>query len=375
MASAAITLPRQTQWRRASWPREAALRWSPRLAFAAPLAVLSVIVNHRDFVSAPNATLVVNGELARTAGQAGLSWAYPPVPTFLASVAPGGALTLALVSSLLAGVAMASLWERLRQREAPLALTVVLLASLAAVPGALYGATQDVAAFAGLAFLILAFDGFVRFVVDRETRGGFQAGLMLAFSFGCDPIALVYAAALAGAAPLLARARYRDEPDAAIATASVLVFPVVAAASAWAFLEWRFTGGVFGTVHHNGTVFHFPDGVIRGFGIAVRDTTATVLRVPVYVVVGALLFARKRMAVAGYALPLAGLVLADWIGLTYTDITAFMLLAAIAIVTVPSRPSRTTVGLLVAASALQVGIGFLATSYGAEFNRFLDALT
>ena len=332
------------------------------------------MIDHRGFVSAPNTALEVNAALARSTGLAGLRWAYPPVPTFLASVVPGGPLGLALVSSILAGVAMASLWHRLVQRRVPLALSILLLASLAAVPAAIYGATQDIAAFAGLAFLILALDGFVRFIVDRETRGGFQAGMMLALSFGCDPVALVYAAALAGAAPLLARTRYREDPGAAVATASVLLFPVGAAAAAWAFLEWRFTGAVFATVRHNGTFVHFPDGVVRGLGIALRDTATTALHVPVYVAVGALLFARKRIAVAGYALPLAGLVFAQWVGLTYTNTTAFMLLAAIAILTVPARPSRNTVRVLAAAGALQIGLGLWATSHSPEVQQFLHAL-
>jgi hypothetical protein len=374
MASAAITLPRATPWRLASWRREAAVRWAPRLAFAAPLAILSIIVDQRGFVSAPNATLELHGHLARSSGVAGLGWAYPPIPTFLASILPGGALALALVSSLLAGVAMASLWDRLAHRNVPLPLSIALLASLACVPGVLYGATQDLAAFAGLAFLIVALDGFTRFIGDRDTRGGFQAGLMLAFAFGCDPIALVYAAALAAAAPLLAHARFRSEPDAAVATASVLIFPVAAAAAAWAFLEWRFTGSAFGTVIDQGTLFHFSDGVVHGLGIAVRDTVSTALHVPVYLAVGALLYLRKPIAVAGYAVPLVGLVAAEWIGLQYSSVTAFMLLAAVAIVTAPARPGRNAGRLLFGVAVLQIVLGIVATSHTAEVHRFLDLL-
>jgi len=374
MASAAITLPRATPWRLGSWSREAALRWAPRLAFAAPLALLSVVVSQRGFVSTPNLTLQLHGELARQSGPAGLGWAYPPIPTFLASVLPGGALTLALISSLLGGVAMASLWDRLARRRVSMPLTVALLASLALVPAVLYGATQDLAAFAGLAFLIVALDGFVRFIVDRDTRGGFLAGLMLAFAFGCDPVALVYAAALAASAPLLAHARFRSEPDAATATASVLVFPVAAAASAWAFLEWRFTGSAFATVIDQSTLFHFSDGVLRGFGLAVWDTASIALHTPVYLAVGALLFVRRPITVAGYAIPLAGLVAAQWIGLQYSEVTAFMLLAAIAIVAVPSRPGRRASRVLIGACAAQVVMGVVATSHTSQVQQFLDVL-
>ena len=305
---------------------------------------------------------------------AGLGWAYPPIPTFLASVLPGGLLTLALVSSLLAGVAMASLWDRVRSRATSMPVTVALLASLACVPAVLYGATQDLAAFAGLAFLIVALDGFTRFIIDRDTRGGFQAGLMLAFAFGCDPIALVYAAALAAAAPLLAHSRFRAEPEAAVATASVLLFPVFAAAAAWAFLEWRFTGSAFASVTRDGTLFHFPDGVLGGLGQAIGRTASTLLHAPVYIAVGVLLFLRKPMAVAGFALPLAGLVVADWIGLEYAGITAFMLLAAVAIVTAPARPSGWVARVLVGAAALQIVVGVVASNATAEVARFLHVL-
>jgi hypothetical protein len=374
MASAAITLPRAHPWRLGSWLHEVALRWAPRLAFAAPLAVISIIVDGRGFISAPNTALELHGELAKSAGVAGLGWAYPPIPTFLASVLPGGALTLALVSSPLAGVAMASLWNRLQSRQTSRPVTVALLASLACIPAVLYGATQDLAAFAGLAFLILALDGFTRFIIDRDTRGGFQAGLMLAFAFGCDPIALVYAAALAGAAPLLAHSRFRTEPKAAVATASVLIFPVAAAALTWAFLEWRFTGRAFATVTGPGRLFHFPDGLLAGLADALGHTASTLIRTPVYIAVGALLFLRKPIAVAGFAIPLAGLVVADWIGLQYTSVTTFMLLTAVAIVTAPARPTGWVARVLVGAAALQIGIGVVATNATAEVTRFLHVL-
>jgi hypothetical protein len=374
MASAAITLPRAHPWRLESWWRDAVARWARRLAFAAPLALVSIIVDLRGFVSAPNAALELHAGLARASGPTAFGWEYPPIPTFLASVLPGGLLTLALVSSLLAGVAMASLWNRLQSRSTSLPLSIALVASLALAPAVLYGATQDIAAFAGLAFLIVALDGFTRFIIDRDTRGGFQAGLMLAFAFGCDPIALVYAAALAAAAPLLARTRFRSEPGAAMATASVLIFPVAAAAGAWAFLEWRFTGAAFAAVADHGTFLHFSHGVLHGLLLAVRHTASMALHVPVYLAVGALLALRKPIAVAGYAVPLAGLVVAEWIGLQYSSVTAFMLLAAVAIVTAPARPGRVATRLLVAAAAVQIVLAVVATSHTAQVQAFLDIL-
>jgi hypothetical protein len=187
-------------------------------------------------------------------------------------------------------------------------------------------------------------------------------------------VALVYAAALAAAAPLLARGRFRAEPGAGVATASVLIFPVAAAAAAWAFLEWRFTGRAFATIRSDGTLFHFPDGVLAGLANAIGHTGSIVLRAPVYIAVGLLLFLRKPVAVAGYALPLVGLVLAWWIGLPYAGVTAFMLLAAVAIVTAPVNPRGWVARLLVGAAALQVVVGAVAINYPADIQRFLSVL-
>jgi hypothetical protein len=374
MASAAITLSPPSREHR-SWSLETLARCAVPLAFAAPLAVMAIVVDRRGFVSVPHTVLEVNGALARHAGPEGLRWAYPPLPTFLASVLPDGALALALVSSLLAGVALTRLLQRLRERAVSLPLASVLLASLALVPCVLYGVTQDLAAFAGLAFLITAFDGFVRFSANGETQGGFQAGLMLALAFGCDPVALVYAAALAAAAPLMAHLRYRSEPDAATATASVLVFPVIAAAGAWAFLEWRFTGAVFGTVRAEGGWLAFPGGVGHSLVEALRHMGANALRAPVYLSVGVLLFARRRLAAAGYALPLVGLVVARWIGLPYSDVSAFMLLAAIGIVTVPARPTGVRVMFLATAAVVQLAVGWFAFPTSGDLERFLHVLS
>ncbi len=337
------------------------------------MAAAAVIVDGRGYVSVPNAAIEVNGALARAGGTAGLKWAYPPIPTFLASVLPGGALTLALVSSVLAGVALASLWGRLERRDVPAPLAVLLLAALALVPAAWYGATQDLAAFAGLAFLIIALDGFVRFTVDYDTRGGFVAGMMLALAFGCDPNALIYAATLAAAAPLLAHQRYRNEPGATGATLCVLVFPVAAAAAAWAFLEWRFTGGAFGTVTAGHDLFAFPGGVLSSAAHATREAAAAALRAPLYLVAGGLLLARRRIAGLGYALPLLGLMIGQWIGLPYSSVSAFMLLTAIAIMTVPARPSRAVAWLLGVAAVVQIAVASITVGTP-DVTRFLHVL-
>jgi hypothetical protein len=65
---------------------------------------------------------------------------------------------------------------------------------------------------------------------------------------------------------------------------------------------------------------------------------------------------------------------AEWIGLQYSSVTAFMLLAAVAIVTAPARPGRVATRLLVAAAAVQIVLAVVATSHTAQVQAFLDIL-
>jgi hypothetical protein len=72
--------------------------------------------------------------------------------------------------------------------------------------------------------------------------------------------------------------------------------------------------------------------------------------------------------------PVAGLVIADPIGLRYSSASSFVLLAAIGIVTVPARPNRVATALLGAAAILQVVLGFVATTNSVDVKRFLHVL-
>ena len=85
--------------------------------------------------------------------------------------------------------------------------------------------------------------------------------------------------------------------------------------------------------------------------------------------VGALLFVRKPIAGLGYALPWPGSIAASGSACRTRRVTAFMLLAAIAIMTAPARPVAPSPGLLFAAAVLQIVIGVVATSHTADVSR------
>lgn len=346
-----------------------------RVGFALPLIALALWAEHRGFTGATNSVLRERSELARAGGGdlSGLQHAYPPLPTLLALLAPG-TVGVAIFTALCAGVAMQLVTARLVRRDVPIVLLGMLVLALIAVPALWFEATQNLSGFLALMFLVIALDGFVRFVARNDTIGGFVAGLMLAAAFLCDPIALVYAVALAISAPLLATSQLRHQPGGVRATLCVLLFPLAAVATAWAFLEWRFTGGAFATLRLEERWFAFDDGVLQGLADQARSVSAIALRSPVYVLIGVLLLRRRATVGLAYAVPFVGLVLAAWTGFALSDALAFALLTLIALYSVPRslvRPERIA---LAAAAVLQFVLLLAWDPAGAEFHQWADLL-
>jgi hypothetical protein len=196
---------------------------------------------------------------------------------------------------------------------------------------------------------------------------------MLAAAFLCDPIALVYAVALAIAAPLLATSQLRHQPGGVRATLCVLLFPLVAIAAAWAFLEWRFTGGAYATLH-GADWFSFEDGVVGGLADAARDVAGVALRSPVYLMIGLLLLRRRAVVGVAYTVPFLGLVLAAWTGFALSEALGFALLTLIALYSVPRSLVRPEYALLASAAALQFVLLLTWDPAGEEFHRWAQQL-
>jgi hypothetical protein len=160
-----------------SWSAERRRQWAMRVALSAPPAALAWWAWHQGYVSILHAALEARSELARAGSDMqGLRWAYPPLPTFLAAVLPGGTLALGLVSATLAGCSVERVWNRLAERGVSVPIAAVLLASVLALPATWYVATQDLAGLAGLALLVIALTGFVRFVVSARRAGASPPG-------------------------------------------------------------------------------------------------------------------------------------------------------------------------------------------------------
>lgn len=337
-----------------------------------PAVLVVVWAERHGFVSTAGEALENQAALTRAGGRGldGLRHAYPPIPTFLAILLPGGALGVAVVAALLAGASLHALVERLVLRGVPWPLIAVMTSAVVLAPAVWFQVIDGIGTFMALIFLVLALDGYLRFTVRDDTLGGFRTGTMLALAFLCDPLALVYGVVLVAAAPQLAPKAYRAEPGAIRAIACVLLFPTIAALFSWSFLLGYFGDSPVSWLTSAGD----PGDLLpqRGVGLAdaLRDVAEVLIRSPLYLVVAVLLATRNRRGVVGYLLPVPVLVLVGAVGVAIPSALTFSLLGVLALLTAPRDPSGRVTGVLIAAAAVQavVAIGWIPD--GSELHTF-----
>jgi hypothetical protein len=308
------------------------------------------------------------------ANLAGIRYGYPPLPTLLAIALPGRPLALSVASCVCSAVLLGYVAAMLMRRvSAPTA--VVLLLPIVVLPIMWYAASQLFAPVAGLAFLAIALDGFIRFAAHGETEGGFVAGIALALSFCCDPGALMYGVVMCAFAPLISHARYRTDYSAT-AIAVVLFFPVVAVAVGWLFLDWKFSGLFPGSFDYaaGAHLLVFRSGVAAALAGAARAAGADLLHVPLYFAAAAMLWHRRRAATLGLVLPVAALITALWLGFVYTQATAYLMFTSVALITASDTASRRFEPALAAVALGQVALAFawpLTSAYFTEWFRLV----
>jgi hypothetical protein len=356
------------------WPADAPARWGLRLALALPLVALGVWANVRGFESSSHRTFAAQAAAVRAGGSdlAGIAAAYPPLPTLLAGLVPGGSLGLSVVASLFAGCTLHLVWEQLVRRDVRTVVIGCLLLPLFAVPAVAYAASQSVAGIVLLSMLAVAVHGFVRFTVNRDTEAGFLTGLALAAAFTVDPIAIFYALALGTATWFITQERF---PSATRATVAVIVFPTVFTVLAWMFLEWRFSGAVFGTIAANPDVLTFRDGAWPALRDAATTVGASLLHVPLFAAVAVLYAVRRPLALVGYLTAVPASVVAVWIGLRYTPVTAYVLFTLVALLSVPRDAGRRTGAALAVVAVVQLVLAWVWPPTSPGFADWLAAVT
>ena len=299
--------------------------------------------------------------------------AYPPTPTLLAGLVPGGTLGLSVVASLFAACTLHLVWEQFLHRGFSAVLIGCLLLPLFAVPAVAYAASQSVAGIALLSLLAVAMHGFVRFTVHRDTEAGFVTGLALAAAFTVDPIAIFYALALGTATWFIAHERFQPETSRTRATVAVVVFPDGVRGGELDVPGVALLGTVFGTIAADPAVLAFRAGVWPTLGTAAVTVVYALVRVPLFVAVGLMALA-SPMALVGYLTTVPASVVAVWIGLRYTPVTAYVLFTLVALLSVPRDTSRRTRVVIAAVALMQLVLAWVSpTSPG--FTDWLAAVT
>ena len=341
-----------------------------------PLIGLGAWAAARGFRSSSHRLFEAQAAAVRAGGPdlAGIGAAYPPTPTLLAGLVPGGALGLSVVASLFAGCTLHLVWERLVQRGLPRALVACYLLPLFAVPAVAFAASQAVAGIALLSLIAVALNGFVRFTVLRDTEAGFVTGLALAAASTFDPIAVFYTLALGAATWFIAADRFRAERTGTRATVAVIVFPTAFAVLAWAFLEWRFSGHVFGTLAADPDVLTFRAGVWASLAAAAATVGTALLHVPLFLAVVVVYAVRRPLALVGLLVAVLASVVAVWVGLRYTPVTAYVLFTLVALLAVPRDRGRTG-GVLAAVALLQLALAWVWPPTSPGFAEWLAAIT
>lgn len=349
------------------FPRDPLLRWAVRAALALPYVAIALLggMGSADKLVTPNQQLLVHLSTLSW-DRADPEWVgqiYPPVTTLAAAVIPGGRFGLALAGALVAGLFLQKLMEIMVQRRFPPSTVVILTLAIGANPLFAYTATENFAAFVGLACFGLAAPDVVRFVAWRNTRAGFRAGILLMVAMLSDLSGILYTLTAALAAPFLRLGR-AGQSGARWANVLVIVYPTISALLAIFTINWIFTGNPLliwtqemiesapQRLATLGEIFQTPNGWLLAAPVVCAWLIALIVRRPGSIAVSTLVFVAILSA---YVL---GLIPSGSAGNT------FILMTVMAIALVPTARSTATIILTDAVAVLQIAI-----AWAAAFNR------
>lgn len=208
---------------------------------------------------------------------------------------------------------------------------------------------------------VIAVEGMLRFARRGETAGGFQAGLAAGLGACCAMFAFAFAVGLACTASVVARARFRSEPQAGRAAAAVLLLPAASVFVGWSFLAWRFTGSPLGWVAEAEP--HLSGPTAADVHEAWTQLWRPVVLTPVFVVSGALVARRSRAVGLGLFLVPVGIFLTVLLGIEVPYATAGVALAGIGVVALPRNPGPRLVVVAVAAAVCQIAVRWAASPW------------
>lgn len=228
------------------FPLRPGLRRLVRFAFALPYLIIAFVNVDAHTGTTSENVLVYRHVLTIDWSRADVHWVsqlYPPVGMIAATgvtrLIPLGPLGLSLLGALVAGYTFQKLLETMRQRQFPLAATVLFLVALMANPFTIYLIEQSTLLFLTLAFFTLGAENMTRFLAFSSTRDGFRAGIFFMLCALTDTIGITFVAT-ATVASVFLLPRERREPGRRRADLLVVAFPTIGTLVMWFFLEWAF---------------------------------------------------------------------------------------------------------------------------------------
>lgn len=229
------------------YPRSRVVRWSVRLALAAPYVLFVVwfnFANHHDWSGTANAALVDRVAQVGAGQPSVMSHVFPPITSVLALLVPGGAFGLAIVGALTSGILLQLFAQSFVRKKFALWLRIVMLGLFVLNPVWVYLLATNLETTLGLTFFGLGMVALVRFVTYANTQAGFRAGLLFAASALSDSTMIFAAIIGAAAATLIVQSRR----DARMAHALVVAFPTVAVVGSLVVLSLLLHQGPFALI-------------------------------------------------------------------------------------------------------------------------------
>ena len=282
--------------------------------------------------------------------------------TVLVRLIPGGAAGLAAAGALVAGILLQQLLEAMVQRRFPWWKSTVFLVAIGANPLFAYTATGNFEALLGIALFGIGAINMVRFVSSRNTKAGFESGILFMLAALADASGLVLVVAAAITAPLLSVAR-RSESGARWSNVLIVLFPTIAVFGAVMFLEALFGRNpllVFqNAVHYDPALWALvPELVTTLNGLLILAPVvsgcalALLSRRPGSVLISVFVFGALIIGYVGGLIPVnsAGNV--------------FLIMTMMGIAVVPAARTTRVSGLIAAVGAAQIVI-----AWAAAFNR------
>ncbi|WP_228510770.1 hypothetical protein [Curtobacterium sp. VKM Ac-1393] len=330
-----------------------------RLAFAVPFVVIALA----SAAPAVTAATVNASSVARVAGvpwdRADAAWVgdlYPPLGTVLVRLIPGGSFGLGIAGALVAGLLLQQLLEVMVHRRFRWWTILVFLTAVAGNPLFAYTATGNFEAFLSIALFGVGTVNMVRFITGRNTKAGFESGILFMLSALADASGLILVVVVAVTAPLLVVAR-RGQAGARSSNVLIVLFPTIAVFLSVMFLQLVFLDDPFAVfrsvVHYDPArwaivpyLFTTADGLLLVAPVASGAALALLARRPGSILIGVFVFAALIFGFIG------GLVATNSAGNVY------LVMSMMAIAILPAARTVRTSAWITAVGGFQIVIAW-----------------